>query len=180
MSLTEVRPAISATCSDSPRRSSSSRRGSMSSSFNRSRASQSWRRFSLLLLLNLPADSAIVFFQPLSHICSNCRSADSHCACVASYPEDTVSKHRSVASPGKILSAKTERPPKIGGRCLCYTQPRYFRLPLESIVIPPGPLSFFSSLALRVPMALVRHSSACARSALRAASLPKSRSALRR
>ena len=32
----------------------------------------------------------------------------------------------------------------------------YFMLPLESMVMPPGPLFFFSSFALRVPMALVR------------------------
>ena len=42
-------------------------------------------------------------------------------------------------------------------------------LPLESMVMPPGPLSFFSSLALRVPMALELHSLAAATSAFTAA-----------
>lgn len=56
----------------------------------------------------------------------------------------------------------------------------YLRLPLESMVMPPGLLSFFSSLALRVPMALVRHSSALAISSFTAAASPKSTSALRR
>src|SRR5579871_289140 len=68
---------------------------------------------------------------------------------------------------------KKQQPPRMR-RLLalraCMQCSLYLRLPLESIVMPPGPLSFFSSLALRVPMALVRHSSALARSALRVAS----------
>lgn len=45
----------------------------------------------------------------------------------------------------------------------------YFRLPLESSVMPPGPLFFFSSFALRVPMALVVHALASTTSSFTAA-----------
>ena len=49
---------------------------------------------------------------------------------------------------------------------------RYFNSPLSPIVMPPGPAFFFASIAFRVSMAFVRHSSALATSSLRAASLP--------
>ena len=56
----------------------------------------------------------------------------------------------------------------------------YFMLPDESMVMPPGPWFFLSSFSLRVCIAFWRQSSAAATSALRAASSPKSTSALRR
>src|SRR5580698_10273599 len=48
----------------------------------------------------------------------------------------------------------------------------YFKLPLESIVMPPGPAFFFSSFALRVPSALVVKSFAEAISDATALGLP--------
>ncbi len=59
-----------------------------------------------------------------------------------------------------------------GRRCFLRAALRYFRLPLESIVMPPGPFSFLASFALRVPMALELHSFAAATSALTASGLP--------
>jgi hypothetical protein len=55
--------------------------------------------------------------------------------------------------------------------CFCPAA-AYFRLPLESMVMPPGPAFFFSSFALRVPRALVVKSFAEATSADTALALP--------
>ena len=56
----------------------------------------------------------------------------------------------------------------------------YFNWPLESMVMPPGPLFFLASFSLRVPIAFELQSFAAATSALTASALPKSTSALRR
>jgi len=66
------------------------------------------------------------------------------------------------------MAYKTMAPAMCGGRCAKYCG-GYLKLPLESIVMPPGPFSFFSSLALRVPIALELHSWAAATSAFTAA-----------
>ena len=48
----------------------------------------------------------------------------------------------------------------------------YLRLPLESMVMPPGPFSFLASFSLRVPMALALHSLADATSFATSSALP--------
>src|ERR1700746_594735 len=68
---------------------------------------------------------------------------------------------------------------RIAEAVVVYRERNYFRFPLESMVMPPGPLSFFSSLALRVPIALAVHSLALATSSFTAAGSLKSTSALR-
>jgi len=72
--------------------------------------------------------------------------------------------------------AQTEKPPAFRRESLLLLEANgcYIETP------PPAFCSFFNSFALRAPMALLLHRSTCAISALRAASLPHSRSALRR
>ena len=94
--------------------------------------------------------------------------------------ERALTRCNSKARPKNVTSEK--RPPRVAEAVsVCVRNAwTYFMFPLASMVIPPGPAFFFSSLVLRVPIALVRHSSALATSSLRAASLPQSTSALRR
>jgi len=99
-------------------------------------------------------------------------SADLQIGCPAGVLARTRSR---LKLQGNFEDADAQTASTIGGGRLCvcaWFAGDYFIVPFESMVMPPGPASFFSSLALRVPIALVRQSSALAKSSLTAAALP--------